>query len=178
MIKEYEARAAELRKQFQQKRAAIQNNKNLSENGRANEIRQLANQTNAKLQELKTEFQTERKTRIEDLNGSLWSLGHKLSASENEKLMKQQQYRDAITKAETAKNAKELKTMMSRAQQLNDSLSMRAISFVARNEGVHDVARAGLDEDSRAQYDELRSLENPSREAKIYESAVFSRVPE
>lgn len=179
MIRQFEQeKLRPLRTEFTQKKAAILNDKQLTESGRAEQLRQLVGETNERINALKQEFRQSREDRKVSLTSQLWGVGFKFDTPESERQQKAEYYRNAVDRAEKARNKKELQTMMTKAQKINDHLAVKAISFVAQEKGLYDISRNGFEGDARNDFDELRSLQNPSSNEKFYENTAFTKATE
>lgn len=175
MIKDYQDQVLQIKKDLDEKKRAIKNNRLYNEGGKADMIREAVKQANEKIQALKAEFYQKKEARIAELRSSLFGIGHKLGATPADKEIKMLSYRDAVSRAEAllvgvdtglglngGKAKEALGKALVKAERMGDALMIQALGFVAKNNGLNSVAAAVAKSNGYGEeFAELLDLEAP-----------------
>lgn len=172
MIDEYLEKVTQIKNSLDQKKRSIMSDKQFSNGGKADLIRIAVREANEKISSLKAEYEKRKSDRITEIRSFLYTLGHKSYSTESDKQMKMMSYRDAVSRVETmiqgmssglgGGKAKETLFKAARnAEQMGDSVMLQAIGFVAKQNGLNDVAGAVARESGDGEiFDELMALES------------------
>ena len=175
-------KAKTLRGAADEKIRSIQANKDLTREGKARQIAETRERANKEIVQLRESHQKEQAAQRDRLHRQVFGLSYKATVSESEKTLMQQNYRDALFRADTIQTPDAALRMLGRAQMVGDSLLMKAVAAVAYEQGWNSVLReyAATSEATAENLQELQEFEHkfnaPGR--NLSESMAFSKLPE
>ena len=181
MSKEHLHKASEIRRAAEQRIAAIQSNKNLSDADKVKqimEIRAWANEQIETQKRLHARTQTDARTRI---LRRIFGLGFATGVTEADKAAVRASYRDAVFKADSIESAEHAQLFSDRAAAIGDTLLAKAVALIAFERGWHDVLAAYMEthENARQSLVELQAIERAQkREQQFLETVAFSQIAE
>lgn len=159
----------------------IQVDGGLSAVGRGGQIREVREAANKKLAALRADSVGEVNARRESLRSQLFGLGHRLSATESEKIATVMSYRDALFRAEAFETPDAALKALLRSRAIGDHQLAMAIATISHERGWHGVVDSFVADSQgmASTLGELRSLEEPKSSAqKFRETLSFSLIPE
>jgi hypothetical protein len=131
--------AQKIRKQYETQLAGIRKDKALSDHGKRQKIQALYEDTQEKMRQLRTQVADSGEQERETLRAQLFrpKIEHRAPVSEVASI--RQSYRDALSRAESAKNAADARRLMQRARRTGDSHLERAVAAIAAEKGWNQV---------------------------------------
>jgi hypothetical protein len=176
-IENYERKADSIRLKFNSKRDLVNSNQDLNQVAKQRLLDENKGKFSAEMDDLRESYRSEKLSRKSELEKKLFSLGNKLSDTENDKLTRQISFRDAVARATATKDGEELAALLRTAQLTNDDLLAKAVALVSKEHGYFEIAAEALGEHKAAPLKELLSLEasaaSPTSKERFNEGAIF-----
>lgn len=181
MSKDHLHKASEIRRAAEERIAAIQSNKKLSDADKVKqimEIRAWANEQIETQKRLHASMQRDARTRI---LRRIFGLGFAAGVGEADKAAVRASYRDAVFKADGIETPEQAQLFSDRATAIGDKLLSKAVALIAFERGWHDVLAAYMEthESARQSLAELYAVERAQkREQQFLETVAFSQIAE
>ena len=172
----FQQEAADLRREFNWQRDAVNANGRLNFHGKQGEIQELADAANEKIGQVRIDYYQWKKERSQEIEQSLFGLGHKENATEADKQAKITGYRAALEIAGRAKTKDELEKMLKQASTFGDDLLKKAVAYQADQLGYNELAALALNNNYDDELRELAKLRDNSPQIKFAEGNALSGV--
>jgi DNA anti-recombination protein RmuC len=176
-IENYERKADSIRLKFNSKRDLVNSNSDLNQTAKQRQIDENKAKYQAEMDQLHESYKAEKQQRLSDLSKELFSMTHKLSDTEQDKLTRQVSYRDAVARATATKDGEELSALLRTAQLTGDDLQARAVALVSKEHGYFEIAAEAVGKHKVAKLNELTQLEAtltaPSVALRFNEGSLF-----
>lgn len=159
----------------------IQSDRDLTAQAKAKriaEIRQTANET---LKTLRGEYEKERSERASGLKRQLFGLSFKSTATDADRHLARMNYRDAMFRTDSLKDAREAERLFTRAQTAGDKELMKAIAAKAYETGWGNIldSYAGESPDIASGLEELVGTERDGNsQSRFATSMQFTQIAE
>ncbi len=161
----------QIRHKYAFSKEKIEQNDKWTPQARADQLRELAEQSNAQIQKLRQQLADERESRIKVLEQKLFSV------DDNAAMLS---YRDGIARATATETPEQLQDMLTQATETNDLILAKATAYVAQKSGNFDIAAQAFSGSNARYFEEYLSMQSAlahpvSREA-LEESFLFAAL--